>query len=51
MEICKDKYIRKNFTALEHHLKAIQVEIIIIKGYNGHHNVEDMNAVIHTYGI
>ena len=42
-----DKYIRKIITALGHYLKPIQGGTIRKQGYNGHHNVEDIIAMIH----
>ena len=47
VEICLDKYVRKISTASGHHLKPIEGGTIRNKGYNGHHNIEDMIALIH----
>ena len=41
-----DKYVRKIITASGHHLKPIQGGTIRKHGYNGHHNLEDMIAMI-----
>ena len=42
-----DKYIRKIITATRNHLKPTQVEQYEKEGYNGHHNIEDIIAMIH----
>ena len=42
-----DTYVRKIITASRNHLKPVQGGTIRKEGYNGHHNVEDMIAVIH----